>query len=314
MVKIDDRLTVRHRLEDGSATDVLGWLHRIDESKITILTGVEADGPHYQHVDRARIILAKRVPPAKGSRPLSRVTADELEQAALPAWIADSEPLGNWTLRSGRGFTGRANSCLAVGDPGLPYADAAQTMIDYYTRRELPTMAQVIIGSEPDRRLRELGWQDSYLNTTVMVQPLTGLIDDRPRNPTVTIRAELTEDWWQAYQQYRPITDHEIARQILTGVPPVGLAAITVDDRAVAVGRGQISGEWLGIAALWTDPGHRRRGMATMIMRELGHWAARRGARASYLQVTQQNRAAVDAYAKLGFTRHHDYCYLSPAG
>jgi hypothetical protein len=41
-----------------------------------------------------------------------------LERRALPGWLALHEPLGEWTLRAAGGFTGRANSCLAVGDPG----------------------------------------------------------------------------------------------------------------------------------------------------------------------------------------------------
>ena len=35
-----------------------------------------------------------------------------------PAGWPYHEPLGEWTLRAGGGFTGRANSCHAVGDPG----------------------------------------------------------------------------------------------------------------------------------------------------------------------------------------------------
>jgi GNAT superfamily N-acetyltransferase len=311
-VAIDDRLTVRHRLDDGSATDVIGWVCAIDTAEITVLSGIDESGEHRQRVDRDRIILAKRVPPARGSRPLSRVSAEELERAAVPGWIADSEPLGGWTLRSGRGFSGRANSCLAVGDPGLPYSEAADSMINFYRSVELPPKAQVIVGSEAEQALRDLGWSDSYVTTTVMVQPLTDLLHDQQRDASIKITSELTDHWWQAYLRYRPVPDHAIARRILAGPPPVGLASIAVDDHIVAVGRGQVSGEWLGVAALWTDQDHRRLGLATRIMIELGHWAARYGARAVYLQVAQQNTGAIAAYERLGFARHHDYLYLSP--
>ena len=46
------------------------------------------------------------------------------------------------------------------------------------------------------------------------------------------------------------------------------------------------------------------------MMRALGHWAARRGARNAYLQVAQENSGAHDAYGRLGFVRHHSYRYL----
>jgi ribosomal protein S18 acetylase RimI-like enzyme len=247
------------------------------------------------------------------------VTADELEQAALSGWIADSEPLGGWTLRSANGFSGRANSCLAVGDPGVGYQRAAQVIIDYFTERDLEPRAQVIAGSPAEQALNDLGWQQTYVVTTVMAQPLAGLLGDHPRNPLVEISSELTDQWWQAFLQYRPVADHRVsddesARRILAGVPPVGLAAIRSSaGKIAAVGRGHVSGEWLGLAALWTDPDHRRNGMATMIITELGHWAARYGARNVYLQVAKQNTGAIAAYARLGFAPHHDYVYLRPA-
>jgi ribosomal protein S18 acetylase RimI-like enzyme len=208
---------------------------------------------------------------------------------------------------------------LAVGDPGVGYQQAAQLIIDYFTERGLEPRAQVVVGSPAEQALAGLGWQQTYVITTVMAQPLAGLLGDHPRNPLVEISTELTDQWWQAFLQYRPGADHralddQAARRILAGAPPVGLAAIrSTTGMITAVGRGHVSGEWLGLAALWTDPDHRRNGMATMIITELGHWAARYGARNVYLQVAKQNTGAIAAYSRLGFAPHHDYAYLKPA-
>lgn len=313
-VRVDDRLTVRHRLDDGSATDVVGWVTFVDDDTVGLQPAAPDGDGAVVTVHRDRIILARRVPPARGGRPPARVSAEELELAALPGWLADDEPLGRWTLRFGNGFTGRANSCLAVGDPGIPYADAAAMIIERYTAAGLPPWVQVITGSEPDRRLQQLGWRPTYVPTTVMAIPLTELIGDHRRSGRVTIGSGLTEAWWQSYLRYRPVPDHGTARRILTGRPPVGLAAVPAadgDHRIVALGRGQVTRDWLGIAGLWTDPAHRRRGLATMIIRDLAHWSARHGARSAYLQVAQENAGAIEAYRRLGFVRHHDYRYLA---
>jgi ribosomal protein S18 acetylase RimI-like enzyme len=172
---------------------------------------------------------------------------------------------------------------------------------------------QVVAGSVEEAGLRRLGWQDSYVRTAVLAQPLAALLGDHPRDRRVRIDATLTDDWWRAYLQFRPVPDPSVARRILAGPAPVGLASITDQHGAVvAVGRGQVSAEWLGLSALWTDPAHRRQGLATMIMRALGHWAARHGARNVYLQVARQNTGALAAYAGLGFRPHHDYLYLAP--
>jgi hypothetical protein len=46
-------------------------------------------------------------------------------------------------LRAARGFTGRANSALAVGDPGVPLDDALAAVGDWYRARGLPAMIAV---------------------------------------------------------------------------------------------------------------------------------------------------------------------------
>ncbi|QDP97846.1 GNAT family N-acetyltransferase [Microlunatus elymi] len=314
---IDDRVTIRYRLTDGSATDVVGWVVGLDDDQVRVQPPAPDGRPQPALVDRDRIILAKRVPPVPGGRPVSRTTAEELERIAMQGWIDESAPLlpghHGWTLRFGNGFTGRANSCLAVGDPGLPYPEASKLIIEQYQAAGLPPWVQVITDSVPDRRLVDLGWQPTYVPTTVMTGTLGAVVGDHRRTDRVQVAEQLTEDWWQGYLQYRPIPDHETARRILINNPPVGLASVHHDGRLVALGRGQITADWLGIAGLWTDPAFRRQGLATMIIRELAHWAARRGARYGYLQVAQENAGAIAAYSRLGFVRHHDYRYLAPA-
>jgi hypothetical protein len=68
----------------------------------------------------------------------------DLEQAAAGGWRApDQAALGRWLLRSAGGFTGRANSALAVGDPGLPLAGAIGEIGRWYRARGLPAMVSV---------------------------------------------------------------------------------------------------------------------------------------------------------------------------
>jgi GNAT superfamily N-acetyltransferase len=104
---------------------------------------------------------------------------------------------------------------------------------------------------------------------------------------------------------------------ILEGSPPLafaGVAADKPDDRSelLAIARGHRSTDWLGLAAIWTRPDHRRRGLAAAMMAALGHWAARQGARYAYVQVATVNQPAIGAYTTLGFVSHHYYRYLTP--
>lgn len=302
-----ERLVVRYRLPDASATDVLGWLESVDADSVVLS---ERPGRSVR-VDRGSIVAARRVPPARGGRDPMRTSAEELQRITLPGWVAEQQPLGEWTLRAGGGFTGRANSCLAVGDPGVDVAEAAERVVAYALAHHIPPWAQVIEDSEPERRLRALGWTDVYVPTDVLVSRLGDLLADDLPDPPVQLSESLTPPWLEAYQRSRPnAAEPEVLRRILESEPPRAFAGVADDGRPVAIGRGHVAADWLGLASIWTDPALRRQGWAGRVMTGLGHWAARLGARNVYLQVAAENEAAHRAYERMGFARHHGYRYL----
>jgi hypothetical protein len=72
------------------------------------------------------------------------ISIDDLELAAAPGWRAfEEDRLGDWLLRAAGGFTGRANSALAAGDPGLPLRAAIEKVRRWYSERGLPAMIAV---------------------------------------------------------------------------------------------------------------------------------------------------------------------------
>jgi GNAT superfamily N-acetyltransferase len=314
-----ERWVLRHRLADGRATDVVGWLAEVGPELVTL--AVEGGGSVV--VDRTTVIAGKRVPAAPGGPDPRRTSAEELEWAALPGWVALHEPLGEWTLRAGAGFTGRANSALAVGDPGVALTDAADRVVEYSREHGIRPWAQVIVGSDIEAGLVALGWRTAYVTTDVLVCRLGTLLGDDLPDPRVIIADELDEAWWAAYGRSRPDesnpairtdTDPTLLRMILDGHPPRAFAAVAGprdSDELVGIARGHVSSGWVGIASVWVDPDRRRRGLGTAMIHSLGHWAARRGARNAYLQVAQQNTGAHDAYGRLGFVVHHSYRYLT---
>lgn len=309
--RVGERWVLRCRQPDGSATDVTGWLVSVAADAVVI----ESAGQAPRTIGRDGIILAKRVPIAAGGPDPRRTPAEDLARSTLAGWVADSEPLGEWTLRAGGGFTARANSVLAIGDPGLPLPQAVERVIAYADAHDIAPRAQVIVGSAVDRGLTELGWTPVHVVADVLVCRLTTLLGDKLPDPRVEVSEKLDPSWLAAYERSRPNdADPEVVRQILTGRPTVGFAVVRAPgDPAhhIAIARGHVDGFWLGLMAIWTEPEHRRLGLATAMMRALGHWAARQGARYAYLQVAEQNQAAQQAYARLGFVQHHSYRYLA---
>ena len=265
------------------------------------------------------IIAARRAPAAAGGPHPRRISAREVQRHALPGWLAWHEPLGEWTLRTGGGFTRRANSCHAVGDPGMPIQQAAEQIISFAVAHDIAPLAQVIEGSPEEHALQRLGWVSTDQPTAVLVSRLADFLAVRPAEPTATITETLQPGWEAAYQHSRPNSaDPAIVRMILDGNPPRAFADIAgqgPDDRSelVAIARGHRNEGWLGLASIWTRPDHRQRGLATAMMAALGNWAARQGARYAYLQVATVNEPGIAAYRSLGFIQHHAYRYLAPA-
>ena len=310
----DERWVVRYLLPGGSATDVIGWIEAMDEATVRLAT-VDSDS---QVVQRSMIIAARRAPAAAGGLDPRRISAHDLQRQTVRSWLAWHEPLGEWTLRAGGGFTGRANSCHAVGNPGVTTAEAADRIIAFATAHDIPALAQVIEHSPEENGLRELGWVSTHQPTVVLVIRLSDFLSDRPAESAVQVTERLQPDWELAYQRSRPNSaEPEIVRMILDGNPPRAFAAVAArepDDQPelVAIARGHRGGDWLGLSSIWTHPDHRQRGLATAMMTRLGYWAARQGARYAYVQVAPVSEPAVSAYTKLGFTSHHHYLYLAP--
>jgi GNAT superfamily N-acetyltransferase len=305
---VGDRVVLRTLLPDGSATDVIGWVAAVDSEQVT-LEGLQATST----VHRSRVVAARRLPAALGGPGPQRTSPEELEQISLPGWVAHSEPLGEWTLRYGGGFTGRANSCLAVGHPGMDVAEAAARIVAFAARHQTQPWAQVVAGGDVEHRLRGLGWTEAYVRTDVLAVRLNELLGAERPDPRVRVLTSLGPGWQDAYQISRPNSaEAAVLHSILDGRPPRAFAQVEADGDVIAIGRAHVNQSWMGLASLWTVPAHRRRGWATKIMTALGHWAARQGARNVYLQVATENSAAHRAYQRAGFAVHHSYLYLAP--
>ena len=71
---------------------------------------------------------------------------------------AEQSRLGGWVLRAAGGFTGRANSALPLGDPGMPAERAVAEVQAWYCRRRLPAMIVIATGLRTRRRPSMTCW------------------------------------------------------------------------------------------------------------------------------------------------------------
>jgi N-acetylglutamate synthase len=247
-----------------------------------------------------------------------------LDRVAALTWPGtEQEPLGGWLLRAAGGFTGRANSALTAGDPGLPLPDAEAAIRRWYTARGLTPMASVSYpagqpGSNPvDRFLADQGWTLRDEAPVIVMTQSSMAATPAPGAPRVQYASEPGHDWLARYHFRGQPGLPPVARTILTSAPWQAFASVRDGDRTVAIGRvagARSNGEhWAGLTAIEVDPACRRRGLAAALTTALIAHAAQRGARRVFLQVEGGNQAALALYRKLGFTTHHCYHYrVSP--
>jgi len=245
------------------------------------------------------------------------ISISDLEQVAALGWRGtEEEPLGGWRLRAAGGFTGRANSALAVGAPGMPLPAAAAAVRRWYAARGLPTMISVPYpcgrpaDTGVDRFLASAGWTVRSGAATVMTAPAATIASiGSPDRVGVDVDAEPDAAWLARYHYRGQPSLPPAARRVLCSAPWQAFGSIREDGLTLAIGRVAVARDWAGLTAIEVDPAHRRRGLARALTAALAAQAAARGARHLYLQVEDGNAAARALYHRLGFTDHHGYHY-----
>jgi GNAT superfamily N-acetyltransferase len=260
-------------------------------------------------VDVAKITAGRVVPPG----PAERASATEVQHAATLGWRPlEQLELGDWLCRAGGGFTGRANSVLALGDPGMPLPAAVHVAQKWYADRSLPAQLQLVDRDAPpglSDLLDERGWSESPL-VHVMTAELAHVLRATVPAEGWEIRLDNAPDdgWLSCYRQDGGGLP-PAARQILTNHPAAVFASIRDGDRTIAIARAAVDGRWAGLFAVEVVPDRRGLGLGATISAAALRWAGERGARRTYLQVAEANRAAVQLYQRLNFTVHHNYRY-----
>ena len=247
-------------------------------------------------------------------------TIIELERTAAAHWRGTEERwLGDWLLRAAEGFTGRANSVLPLGDPGLPLDEALTAVTDWYRARGLPPMIVVptaagadSTGQTLDENLSARNWAPRPGPAFVMVAdlPLTGLRPDSlPADREVRVTSEPGDAWAAMYhyrgQDYLP----PIARTVLTSAEAQSFVSITSGDELLAIARLSVAGGWAGITAVEVNAAYRRQGLGTAITAAACEEAVRHGIARVFLQVEVTNAPARALYESLGFRYSHRYHY-----
>ncbi|WP_299573269.1 N-acetyltransferase [uncultured Williamsia sp.] len=311
-----DRVVVRFAKGDGAPGD---WRRdpsatRSDVTGTLVSAGadavvVERDGDRI--VIPRDLVVAVRVLPDRAVR-TSEIR--ELETAAAHGWPGtDRATVDGWLLRAGGGWSRRANSAVPLAFGVTADVATLSVIRRWYDDQGLPTTIAAVdrvlpVGAVPEG------------SAGVRVAVMTRDIRLGRRDPAVAVEVSATpsDQWLATVIGHRDeVVDPAVAAEVLRAVVDGTLlfASVVVDGTLVATGRGAITRSadaaptWLGLSCLWTHPDHRGRGVGAAVIVALMQAARDGGCDRVYLQVEQDNTAAIRLYRRLGFVRHHGYGY-----
>jgi N-acetylglutamate synthase len=247
----------------------------------------------------------------------------ELELIAAAHWRGTEEEwLGDWLLRAAGGFTGRANSALALGDPPHRLDAALAAVTGWYRSRGLPPMIAVPLSLDPsgaghelDAALAARNWETRPGAAFVMVADLPLAVSRAGGSAAGAVQVSSEpDDGWLAQYHYRGAGRlPPAARTVLTSCENQAFVSLRDGDDVLAIARLSVAAGWAGVTAVEVHPGHRRRGLGTAVTAAACRVAESRGVRSVFLQTETGNAPARALYESIGFGYAHRYHYrLAP--
>jgi hypothetical protein len=284
-------------------TDVVGVLS-VGWDAVTVMTA--ASGP--LTLPRTDVVAARAIP-----GPGARAEVDRLDGLCADAWPAPVErALGAWRLRSAGGWSRRASSALAVGDPGVPVARALDEVRAFAAEHGTAPRVRVATGSPADDAVSGLGWvpdtgHERGPGVSVLVAPLAPLADDW--GPDVTVRDRPDGGWWRPGRPgaLRPPAPSRAARRVLDPGPALRVGFVAVLDLhgtpepTTGRLRAAVVDDHLHLSCLAGAVDDRD---MTALIATAAHWGRGHGAEWAVAQ------CAADGLA--GFVEHHRCRYLVP--
>ncbi|HXH02224.1 MAG TPA: GNAT family N-acetyltransferase [Candidatus Competibacteraceae bacterium] len=237
-----------------------------------------------------------------------------LERIALTAWPAlREEHLDGWRLRFAEGYSKRVNAVT----PLPPHPAALEPAIDHcearYRAAGLRCLFRLVEGLAPeelDQRLAARGYR--LLDPTAVMT----LALDHPPAATegVALHDEELADWLVLYARAtgKPLQGQAVHAAILSRITARRrLVSLRLGGEPAGCALAVLDGAYLGLFDLAIVAARRGQGLGARLLAGLLAWGAGQGARLAYLQVLEDNAAALALYRRLGFRHAYRYWYRS---
>lgn len=245
---------------------------------------------------------------------MQRIDASRIEEAALNALQTQRQLFyDGWLLRLSPGKAKRGRSVNAHFGSSLPLDAKIGHCESIYAAHGLPALFRMTPFSKP-RELEPALERRGYIlfdRTLVQAVPLARApaMAEATGGQIATVGAAA---FVEAAGRLRGSTAEQCAAHLerLSNSPLATSAVVArADGRIVACGQIAQDGELAAIYDMVTAADARGRGFATRIVDRLLAWARDRRASHAFLQVNDDNAAALAVYGKFGFETAYTYHY-----
>jgi len=239
--------------------------------------------------------------------------AARIEEAGLNAVQTQRQLFHDgWLLRLSPGKAKRGRSVQPHFGSTLPLAKKIAHCERVYQAHDLPTLFRITPFCRPaelDEALARRGYV-AFDPTLVQAASIGAPIDEDVDGVAVTVLP--MDEFVEAVGALRGSSAAQRAahleRLAHTPLAVQGVVA-RIDGRVVASGQVTLEDSLAGVYDMVTTQSMRRQGIATSIVGVLLAWAHERGAKHAYLQVNEDNAAALAVYRKFGFRTIYAYHY-----
>lgn len=234
----------------------------------------------------------------------------EIEKAGFRSWPAlEESEVEGIVLRFSNGYTKRANSVNLLKEQKVNFEVLVNRYEEYFQEKDLSCIFRLPSFSENqelDSYLEEKGYR--YMDRSLVLYRSI----ENSGFDNIEIIEKSSIDWMSSYCEINEIeTDnHAIHLEMIKRIEDRTLFAVLIEDGVeIACGLGVISNGYFGLFDIATKMSARKKGYGTKLLNGMLHWAEKKGASSSYLQVVADNYVAIKLYEKLGYQRGYEYWY-----
>ncbi|MSO33052.1 MAG: GNAT family N-acetyltransferase [Candidatus Nanopelagicaceae bacterium] len=254
--------------------------------------------------DPAHVVAWRQVPISPTTRS-SAFDIESLEKIAQQNWMPEKiEEIGQWQLRSNKGFSFRANSTLPLGGkgfgaPGIELTQAISRVIDFYSDLKQPAIFQILpsIHQELERSIAALGFRSKGEVRFETIRIENAVIPDL-KDLEVRISDHPTDEWLDLH------ADTAVGAELMLRTPSKYLH-LYEQSELVATSRAAFTEDWAGISRVRVKQEKQGQGMGRKIMLATVNEIESNGVERAFLQVESENVNALAIYHSIGFSLHH---------